>query len=158
MSNELSTPKIITCPSDSRTPTGISLPATNFNSIVNPNNTTTGITYANATTVQYISYFVSGDANESNPQMLLSGDYNIGSAAPVNTAAGTNTFTGGQLWNGTMTGVNVWAWGSTSCHLKVGNTAITDGSVQQYSVNALQQALLNSTNASPAPFGFNFPQ
>jgi hypothetical protein len=41
--------------------------------------------------------------------------------------------------------------------LKAGNAAITDGSVQQLTVSGLQQALLASTNSTPPPIGFNFP-
>jgi prepilin-type processing-associated H-X9-DG protein len=56
MSNELSTPKILLCPSDSRDQF-----ATNF--LV--------LTAAN------LSYFVGVDANETNPSMFLSGDRHI---------------------------------------------------------------------------------
>jgi len=55
MSNELSTPKILVCPADTRTA------ANNFTRLNNQN----------------ISYFVGLDANESSPQMLLDGDRNI---------------------------------------------------------------------------------
>jgi hypothetical protein len=55
MSNELSTPKILVCPADTRTA------ANNFTRLNNQN----------------ISYFVGLDAKDSNPQMLLDGDRNI---------------------------------------------------------------------------------
>ena len=55
MSNELSTPKILICPEDTRSV------ADNFARLKNQN----------------ISYFVGLDANESSPQMLLDGDRNI---------------------------------------------------------------------------------
>jgi type II secretory pathway pseudopilin PulG len=55
MSNELSTPKILICPSDTRTA------AANFIRFNNQN----------------ISYFVALDANEAEPQRFLSGDRNI---------------------------------------------------------------------------------
>ncbi len=56
MSNELSTPKIVVCPSDVRSS------ATNFASEFSNTN---------------VSYFVGVDAKEGNPQMLLIGDRNI---------------------------------------------------------------------------------
>ena len=56
MSNELATPKILVCPTDTR------LAATSF---------TTGFSNTN------ISYFVGLDADASNPQMWLAGDRNI---------------------------------------------------------------------------------
>lgn len=154
MSNELSTPKILNCPSDSRS-VSVTVPATNFNEILDiPGNGT--YSKADANSVQAISYFVSGDANEGNPQMLLCGDYNIGTTTST-TPASTNIVTSQTSWNGTLTGANDWGWTATSVHLKVGNVAITDGSVQQYSVSGLQTALINSTNGTSPPIGFNFP-
>lgn len=55
MSNELSTPTILVCPSDNR------LPATNFLAFSNDN----------------LSYFVGLDAAETKPQMFLAGDRNL---------------------------------------------------------------------------------
>ena len=64
MSNELSTPKIIVCPSDTRSA------AKDF-----------GVGFSNTN----VSYFVGLDGDESNPQMLLAGDRNIVSGKePVN--------------------------------------------------------------------------
>jgi type II secretory pathway pseudopilin PulG len=63
MSNELSTPKILVCPADTRTP------AANFVRLKNQN----------------VSYFVGLDANDAHPQRFLSGDRNItGASAPEN--------------------------------------------------------------------------
>jgi prepilin-type N-terminal cleavage/methylation domain-containing protein/prepilin-type processing-associated H-X9-DG protein len=55
LSNELNTPKILVCPSDTRTA------VTNFSSFNNSN----------------ISYFVGLDASDTKPQMFLVGDRNI---------------------------------------------------------------------------------
>ncbi len=55
MSNELSTPKILVCPNDTRTA------ANNFIRLSNKN----------------VSYFVGLEANDSNPQRFLTGDRNI---------------------------------------------------------------------------------
>jgi prepilin-type processing-associated H-X9-DG protein len=63
MSNELSTPKILICPADTRTD------AANFISLKNEN----------------VSYFVGLDANDVNPQGFLDGDRNVtGGSAPEN--------------------------------------------------------------------------
>ncbi|HEY5345506.1 MAG TPA: type II secretion system protein [Verrucomicrobiae bacterium] len=63
MSNELSTPRILICPADTRTA------AMNFVRLKNQN----------------VSYFIGLDANEANPQMFLDGDRNItGDSAPQN--------------------------------------------------------------------------
>ena len=63
MSNELSTPKILICPADTRTA------ANNFTRLKNQN----------------ISYFVGLEANDMNPQMFLDGDRNItGGSEPQN--------------------------------------------------------------------------
>ncbi len=156
MSNELSTPKILACPSDIRTLAP--QPATNFFQLYtlpigNP-------PQATATSVELVSYFVSGDAVEANPQLLLVGDYNVGAAGAANTTtAGTNVNSGTTYWDGGLdAGVNgCWVWSNNAGHLKNGNAGITDGSVQQLSQSGLQQALLNSTNGTAAPIGFNWP-
>jgi len=63
MSNELSTPRILVCPADTRTA------AANFVRLKNQN----------------VSYFVGLDANDAYPERFLSGDRNItGPAAPEN--------------------------------------------------------------------------
>ena len=76
MSNELSTPRILNCPSDTRYDV-----ATNWNIFGNSN----------------ISYFVGVDATETNVQMILSGDRNITNGAPIQNGLlrlTTNTFAG----------------------------------------------------------------
>jgi prepilin-type N-terminal cleavage/methylation domain-containing protein len=161
MSNELSTPKILACPSDPRTL--VTQPSTNFTAITPVASSASAPAEANSSTVQYISYFVSGDANEANPQMLLIGDYNIGeTTVNTTTPAVTNGFGGvvsQEYYNAGSTAANGWwAWTANTVHLKAGNAGITDGSVQQLTVSGLQQQLLNSTNSTPPPIGFNFPQ
>src|SRR5450759_4744363 len=61
MSNELSTPKILLCPSDSTRNAQTNFAALTYND-------------------QNMSYFVCGDAAETYPQMILDGDRNIGPA------------------------------------------------------------------------------
>jgi len=61
MSNELSTPKVVICPADSR------LAATNFAFLRNSN----------------VSFFIGLSATETDPQSLLAGDRNLTNGTPV---------------------------------------------------------------------------
>ena len=80
---------------------------------------------------QYVSYFVGLDANDMNPQRFLDGDRNItGNTAPENGIL--------KLAPGGPAG-----W-TTAIHKNYGNVGLADGSVQQCSDSALQNALLNS--------------
>lgn len=112
MSNELSTPKILTCPSDTKT---------------------VAINWGASFSAASCSYFVGRDADEGKPQMFLGGDRNLNATAA---AAG---------WiNGTVQTIgsaanNQWGW-NESMHQKKGNVLISDGSVQQYSVNKFREA------------------
>ncbi len=142
LSNQLGAPKIVVCPADQR------YPRTNFLSV--NSGTTIRDFYINTA----VSYFVGVDADESQPQMFLSGDRNIGtgSANPyaygfspnspsVNGAAlsfGTNTITG--------TGANL-QW-TDKMHQGQGNVLLTDGSVQQLSSVRLREALPRTGDTS----------
>jgi hypothetical protein len=134
MSNELSTPKILVCPSDSTRQY-----QTNF-AMLNNNS-------AN------LSYFICGDAAEAYPQMILDGDRNIGIVAVQNSPA-TTTNISGTKWTGAW-----WAWTASDMHLRVGNLGMADGSAQQATVSGLQTALGAATNGAStiAPW-YNFPQ
>lgn len=136
MSNELNTPKILSCPSEyasGKTPsTGF---GTNYNNLGN-----------NA-----VSYFIGIDADETSPQMFLAGDHSMGagpSAANNNPATAgwvaiyaPNTATG-TATNGTA------AWMDNSQHGKSGNIAMADGSVQQLTISALRTAMRNTGDAN----------
>ena len=141
MSNELSTPKVLFCPSDnSRTAT------TNFPSLNN--------NFAN------LSYFVCGDAIESYPQMVMDGDRNIGTASTQNIPAViSNTVATPQTFQWTGNSAAWWAWTAVDMHLRVGNVGMADGSAQQVTVAGLQTTLGAATNGAPAsnPY-YNFPQ
>jgi competence protein ComGC len=110
MSNELSTPKILVCPADARQP------AKDF-----------GPTFGNTN----ISYFVGVDADESKPQMLLSGDRNIDGGTKL--ANGILEITTNQLVG----------W-SSEMHDGFGNVGIADGNVQQTTSSNLYQLLLQT--------------
>jgi len=112
MSNELSTPYILICPAESDR---MRARATNFDFMSNSN----------------ISYFVGIDANETNPQLILSGDRNI-----------TN---GTSVKNGVLnlTTNNLAGW-TEEMHNKIGNIGLADGSVQQVNISYLQVAVANT--------------
>src|SRR5438445_3598771 len=130
MSNELSTPKVVYCPSESD---GIRQAASTFGGTLV--NTANIIPFTNDLNT---SYFVGVDAVDTNPQMFLTGDHNLGSdgnmvpispfVTPPSTlykdfkvSAGTNfTINKGTAWLDSM-------------HSKQGNVGLADGSVQQFS-------------------------
>lgn len=136
MSNELSVPKVLVCPSDQR------VEATNFTTGMEPNpaqRPARGATVGNST----VSYFVGVDAQETFPQMLLSGDRNIifnnQDASQGNSAIlrlGTN-----HVNNVNVATATRW---STAIHQERGNVALADGSVQQWTSSALREGLTNS--------------
>jgi prepilin-type N-terminal cleavage/methylation domain-containing protein len=169
MSNELSTPKILYCPSDNYHTAG-SGQATNFSfqdllsvatAPVSPNK-------AAASGVTKISYFVNGDASEANPQDVMIGDGNIGNqtATAGNGAAayrfGQNTTseiaaipTGQQLSAAAWGAANLaWAWTANDLHQKSGNLGMADGSCQSASISGLHTYLQNSTNSALCMINF----
>jgi prepilin-type N-terminal cleavage/methylation domain-containing protein len=163
MSNECNTPKILFCPADNGTwrIAGVDYlraAATNW-ATFDP----TVQTPAGAISYQFLSYFVCGDAFESYPQMILTGDRNVGDCNGVLGIPAPNTnstaVAGIKQW-GTGAGLTpVWAWDQASLHLKNGNLGLADGSVQQATISGLQSALTSATNGEPNlnPY-YNFPQ
>lgn len=119
MSNELSTPKILVCPADTNHD-----PATNF---------------SNGFSAKNISYFVDLDANEANPQMLLSGDDNF----ETNDIAVKSAIL-------TIPGDYFIAW-TAARHNHCGNVANTDGSVQELTTSALRECVAFTTNRIAIP-------
>ena len=171
MSNELSTPKVAYCPSDSYHTT----PSSTFSYLAvgaspafapgGPAGASSGVGTA--------SYFVNGDATDSDPQMILMGDENIGVNAAANGAATTSVTASGTktgnygLGGGVATSIT-WAtatsdaaagalaWTQGDMHQKIGNLGMTDGSVQSATISQLHSYLRNSTN-SVVVQNFNFP-
>jgi prepilin-type N-terminal cleavage/methylation domain-containing protein len=155
MSNELSTPKILYCTSDSMSPhSGVA--ATTFYQVGDLQ-----FSAANNTNGQgCISYFVCGDAADAYPQMILDGDRNIGTctAGSTSTAAVSTNASTSAAYGFAWMQPNASAWTGTDLHQKAGNIGLADGSVVQVSIAGLQSALVNSTNNAPvATPGYNFP-
>lgn len=155
MSNELSTPKILACPSDDRTA------FTNFYTANPPGpspavDTGTKTVFNNAS----ISYALGKDANDNNPQMVLTVDRNIYGSMTIKTypAAGVTQN------NGNGNGPNVCLAMGTNflaadtapaftdkIHQRQGNVGLSDGSVQQLTSPRLRDQFRNSGDTSSTP-------
>lgn len=121
MSNELSTPKILFCPSDrdrSR------VPATDF--VGMPSGTSKPVPFVGDTN---LSYFVGIDATDVLPQMFLTGDDNL--------AIGGIRMKGRMVTLGSDAAIG---W-TKERHDYQGNIGLADGSVQQFSAARLRDAL-----------------
>lgn len=140
LSNELNTPKIVLCPSDSdRTE------ATTFTRNPAANSGLVGFN-GNKNT----SYFVGLSAQETFPQMFLSGDRNM-----TNSATGANSTKRDQAnvngigqiaslgTNQISTAKDGAGW-TGQLHQNQGNACMGDGSVQQMSSSRLRESLKNS--------------
>jgi prepilin-type N-terminal cleavage/methylation domain-containing protein/prepilin-type processing-associated H-X9-DG protein len=141
MSNELSTPKIVMCPAEAdaarqtSSTFGGSLPAGSANSTPFTNDLN-------------VSYFVGVDASDTQPQMFLTGDHNLGTGArpPVTPfQQGTVANQSFAVSLGTNFPVNnsLVGW-LDNMHSQQGNVGLADGSVQQMSRSRLQEGLRNS--------------
>jgi prepilin-type N-terminal cleavage/methylation domain-containing protein len=144
LSNELSTPKMLVCPSDERTA------ATNFNMLLG--NSVAGAYLANAN----VSFFVGKDAQDGNPQMLLIGDRHIVGYAPGGNLP--NPIPGGGYGNvgAVALGTNFIAGSQTPAltdkiHRGKGNVLLSDGSAQQVNSARLRDLLRSTGDTSGAP-------
>jgi prepilin-type N-terminal cleavage/methylation domain-containing protein len=132
MSNELSTPKILLCPSDSQNRTEV-------NNWVSKAADTDQL-FHTARRNKSVSYFVGLDADETRPQMYLAGDRNItnNNRTKITTTEvikfGTNTVAGQPAYAG---------W-DNAIHQTAGNVCLADGSVQQFNAGRLRDGLRNS--------------
>jgi len=149
MSNELNTPKVVTCPADDRTV------YTNFLA-VGPT-ADFSANYAAGPT-RGPSYFVGRDADESLPAEVLSGDRNMydnNEQATLHNGYGYSpdiANTGAIISLGTNfnNNVSVPAW-TSKVHQQNGNIGLTDGSVQQVSASKL----INQLRVTSDPLGSN---
>jgi prepilin-type N-terminal cleavage/methylation domain-containing protein/prepilin-type processing-associated H-X9-DG protein len=152
MSNELSRPKILMCPSEYES--SVRQVATSFGGFI-PSGTASTVPYTNDLNT---SYFVDVDAQETYPGMFLTGDHNLGSGNPPAQAYLTAPAIGTPFISlGTnFPPANLSAGWMDNTHSKMGNVALADGSVQEYSRYSLQSALQNTGDAgqvmNPGPF------
>jgi len=176
MSNELSTPKVIGCPSDSLpSPHGNYATNWSFGDLLATATPAANAKPAAQGGIGKISYFINGDGADTDPQIIVMGDLNIGTAGGTannaaaswafgNTSASARSlFTpannngGGELTSlafGAAAGA--WSW-TADTHSKAGNIGLADGSVQSVTISGLHLALQNSTN-SVVNQQFGFPE
>lgn len=120
MSNELSTPKIIVCPSD-----GNKTEATNWT------------THMNVLKNKSTSYFVGLDADETRPQSVVSGDRNITNDLPLHSDINKSEI----IKMGTNHTAVKGAGYTKDLHQSQGDVALGDGSVQQVTTSRLKELL-----------------
>lgn len=132
MSNELSTPKIIVCPSD-----GAKIEATNWTTHMARNNVKNKAT----------SYFVGLEADETRPQSLLSGDRNITNVASGRGQVRNNIDKSEVIRLGTNHTATTGAGWTKDLHQTAGNAALGDGSVQQLTTSRLREQLRTADSA-----------
>jgi prepilin-type N-terminal cleavage/methylation domain-containing protein len=133
LSNELSTPKMLLCPSDQRTE------ATMFANVAP--NAQTHVTPFNMN--KCLSYFVGLQADETKPQCFLAGDRNF--LDPQAVAARLATANAQIVTLNT----NTAAYYTNTMHVLRGNVGLGDGSVQDYSTARLQEAIRNNADTKP---------
>jgi len=156
MSNELSTPKVLVCPSDERNA------FTNFvTAVPEPAPSPTASDTAPGVFNNWkVSYGIGKDCSDSNPQMVLTVDRNIYGSAQWKTYPTTGTVPNNGYGNpsGTVVpmGTNFLAADTAPAftdklHQKQGNVGLSDGSVQQLSASRLRDQFRNSSDTSGMP-------
>jgi prepilin-type N-terminal cleavage/methylation domain-containing protein/prepilin-type processing-associated H-X9-DG protein len=147
-SNELSTPKILFCPAEYEQQYRQS--ATSF-SPANVGNVVSAVPFTNDLNV---SYFIGVDATETQPQMFLTGDHNLGgNANPPTIAFNAVAPNPSESHPFVCLGTNFGGTGPAfmdNQHSKQGNVGLADGSVQGFSRSRLQEAAKNSNDSARA--------
>jgi prepilin-type N-terminal cleavage/methylation domain-containing protein len=152
LSNELSTPKMLACPAEYES--GRSNATTFAGQLAN--GSANSSPYVNDGAV---SYAIGVDASDTNPQMLLTADHNLGGNANPPTQAYLALGPNGanSLSLGTNFQANAGPGWMDNMHSKNGNVGIADGSVQQLSRTRLQEQLKNSGDTGVGTTGPPFP-
>ena len=87
------------------------------------------------------------DAVDTQPQMFLAGDRNMGSGNPPTTLYSATSFKVSVGTNFNATALTTAPGWTDQMHQKQGNVGLADGSVQGFSRSKLQEALKNSGDA-----------
>jgi hypothetical protein len=127
LSNELSTPKIVICPSD-----GNRVEANNFTLIKPAGARGNNVVPFNQN--MNVSYFIAPGADETRPQAFLSGDRNITNVSRTKVTEDMYT----ALGNFSDTKIPL-GW-TKDLHQEQGDICMGDGSVQQMSTSRLKQS------------------
>jgi prepilin-type N-terminal cleavage/methylation domain-containing protein len=134
MSNELNSPKILVCNSD-----GSKSKSSDF--------FTMGTSFGGGSrppSRANLSYFVGPDADETQPQTILSGDRNI---VGVGNGGTTTTHNSPKQWTGTVSATDPVY--DTATHNLAGNLGLGDGSVQQVNNSGLQKHIQSAIDTGP---------
>ena len=126
-SNEMNSPKILVCPSDSEKSRAQVFLAVGAAPPANV------IAFRDQANNANLSYFCALDADETRPNKILSGDRNIEGGA---TAGNRRTFAN----ENSVIDVNNGVRFSGTTHQKQGNIGLSDGSVGQYATEPLRRA------------------
>ena len=119
--NELNSPKILTCPSD-----GNHVKTSDW-----------GVFTIGNGSPHNLSYFFGWDADETKPQTILSGDHNCTGGG----AAGVTV----RTWaNANPTLANIDADWDNLCHVNQGNIGLGDGSAQQVNPTGLKKQIISA--------------
>jgi prepilin-type N-terminal cleavage/methylation domain-containing protein len=128
LNQELVTPKVLACTSDVKTK------ATTFDPAINLANGGFNSTR--------LSYFIGLDAEETRPQTILSGDYNVSKGAPPATPPAGGTILTWPIANPpNAADYDDVQWGA-AVHRFAGNIGLGDGSAQQVTLQGLKKQLL----------------
>jgi len=143
ISNELSTPKLLYCPSDSGG-TPAKKEGSSFSQILFTNQYQWN---------QCVSYFVGIDAQEEQPQTMLSGDRNISPDITIATPVLYNSGAQPTKITKALGGIAATKVGWTKVtHVEAGDILFGDGHVDQDSTGRLREALrdeFNNTGIDP---------
>jgi len=172
MSNELSTAKVLACPSDGgrNAHTNLTLHASGTPPNVPAMPAGAPATEPAAEGAYFnnfkLSYFLARDASDNYPQMPLIGDRNIYSQAttmpssPPNNGYGNSDSTAYTLGTNFNAAVSAPGWTPGVMHQANGNMLICDGSVQQLSSSKMRDQLRVSGDPTsvnmPAPTTWGF--
>jgi prepilin-type N-terminal cleavage/methylation domain-containing protein len=133
MSNELATPKLLVCPSDSE------------------RQEQKTFVWNTSFSTNCLSYAVGIDLDEGIPSMIMTMDRNAGPCT-----GGNPPLSGAIYKKFSILGINPptganpnIGWSETQLHMKAGNLLLCDGSVQQPSFTRLAEYVRNSGDISP---------
>ncbi len=119
IAGEVSTPKVLSCPSDKAVKGKGSWQEFATNSLYS------------------LSYFAGICANERTPRSLLVGDRNLGKLSPISECTNATEMLGGGICGSTFWGKQI------PIHGEVGNVALADGSAHQLATFPLQALATN---------------
>jgi prepilin-type N-terminal cleavage/methylation domain-containing protein len=146
LQDELDTPKVLFCPSDS----GANRSEADYFAVdgYNNNGQPQGTAIQKQTRYEnngQLSYFAGIDSTEEQPQRWLTGDRNIGATDTATTLPttidGRNISAAARNNN-----LNQWAW-TAALHQDNGNVGLADGSVQQYTTALMHEAAQGSQDS-----------